>query len=390
MTVWVIEARDPLIFRDGRPFDAVPGTRAVSLPFPFPSTTAGAVRTRAGQDGEGRFQKDAISWVKQIAVNGPLLVELDRNTGDIARWLVHSPSDALPLESDSPEGDRAMLKRLVPLEVPSDTYTDLPEGLSLVGMPRPDFRKPSKKAPRYWYWEPFEEWLVNPEDQNVDLEGIGHDGPVREARVHVGIDAETGAADVERGALFQTRGLEFTRSRGGSNPGDAHRLALAVATETLNLRDGLGFLGGERRLAVWRKSNASLPACPDRLRSHISRNRHCRVVLLTDAHFEMGWRPTWLLNQIEGVIPKLKAIAIGRPHVVSGWDMAERGPKPARRLAPAGTVLFLELNGNDDAIDRWVDKIWLLPVSDGEQDRLDGFGLAALGAWDGTLRRMEV
>ena len=390
MTVWVIEARDPLIFRDGRPFDAVPGTRAVSLPFPFPSTTAGALRTRAGQDGEGRFQKDSISWVKQIAVHGPLLVELDKNTGDIACWLVHAPSDALPLESDSPEGDRAMLKRLVPLEVPSDTYTDLPEGLSLVGMPRPDFRKPSKKAPRYWYWEPFEEWLVNPEDQNVDLEGIGHDGPVREARVHVGIDAETGAADVERGALFQTRGLEFTRSKGGANPGDAHRLALAVATETLNLRDGLGFLGGERRLAVWRKSNASLPACPDRLRSHISRNRHCRVVLLTDAHFEMGWRPTWLLNQIEGVTPKLKAIAIGRPHVVSGWDMAERGPKPARRLAPAGTVLFLELNGNDDAIDRWVDKIWLSPVSDGEQDRLDGFGLAALGAWDGTLRRMEV
>ena len=163
-----------------------------------------------------------------------------------------------------------------------------------------------------------------------------------------------------------------------------------MATETLNLRDGLGFLGGVRRLAVWRKSNASLPACPDRLRSHISRNRHCRVVLLTDAHFEMVWRQTWLLNQIEGVTPKLKAIAIGRPHVVSGWDMAERGPKPARRLAPAGTVLFLELNGNYDAIDRLVDKIWLSTVSDGEQDRLDGFGLATLGAWDGTLRRMEV
>ncbi|MEA4883825.1 MAG: type III-B CRISPR module-associated protein Cmr3 [Clostridia bacterium] len=390
MTVWVIEARDPLIFRDGRPFDAVPGTRAVSLPFPFPSTTAGALRTRAGQDGEGRFQKDAISWVKQIAVHGPLLVELDKNTGDIARWLVHSPSDALLLEPEPPDGARAALKRLVPLEAPPDVHTDLPEGLSLVGMPKPDFRKPIKKAPRYWYWEAFEEWLVNPEDQSVDLEGIGHDGPTREARVHVGIDPETGAADVEKGALFQTRGLEFTRPRGGSNPGDAHRLALAVATETLNLPDGLGFLGGERRLAVWRKSDSSLPACPDRLKSHIRRNRHCRVVLLTDAHFETGWRPTWLLNQIDGVTPGLKAIAIGRPHVVSGWDMAERGPKPARRLAPAGTVLFLELSGDDDAIDRWVDRIWLSPVSDGEQDRLDGFGLAALGVWYGTLQRMEV
>jgi hypothetical protein len=28
-------------------------------------------------------------------------------------------------------------------------------------------------------------------------------------------------------------------------------------------------------------------------------------------------------------------------------------------------------------------------VSDDEQDRRDGFGLAALGAWDGTSLKME-
>ncbi|HZQ09120.1 MAG TPA: type III-B CRISPR module-associated Cmr3 family protein, partial [Anaerolineae bacterium] len=58
MSVWLIEPRDPLIFRDGRPFNPTPGARAISLPFPYPSTLAGAVRTRVGQNENGVFDKD--------------------------------------------------------------------------------------------------------------------------------------------------------------------------------------------------------------------------------------------------------------------------------------------------------------------------------------------
>lgn len=393
MTVWVIEPRDPLIFRDGRSFDAVPGTRAISLSFPFPSTTAGAIRTREGQDSEGRFQRKEIPRVNKIAVCGPLLVEIDDKTGDIERWLVHAPRDALLMERDVPEGTKAILKKLVPLQTASDVHTDLPKGLSIAGMARPDLSKPSKKAPRFWYWETFEKWLTQPEEQEVVLKGMGHSGPVRETRFHVGIDPETRAADKNRGSLFQTRGLEFAVSSEEPGLSKARRLGLAVATvatEAPGLRDGLGFLGGERRLVTWRKSEMSLPVCPDLLRSRIVRDRHCRVVLLTPAHFELGWKPTWLLASAEGVTPKLRAMAIGRPQVVSGWDLDKGGAKPARRLAAAGTVLFLELAGNDDAIGRWVNKIWMSPISDGKQDRLDGFGLAALGTWDGSFRRMEV
>ena len=50
MTTWIIEPHDPLIFRDGRPFGPNPGARAKTLSFPFPSTTTGGVRTRAGLD----------------------------------------------------------------------------------------------------------------------------------------------------------------------------------------------------------------------------------------------------------------------------------------------------------------------------------------------------
>jgi CRISPR-associated protein Cmr3 len=390
MTVWIIEPRDPLIFRDGRPFDAVPGVRAVSLSFPFPSTVAGAVRAREGQDTQGRFQKDSIARVKGIPVRGPFLIELNNQANDEGRWLVHAPSDALLFDLKSSKSKRAVAKNLVPLEVQNNTSTNLPQGLLLVGMPQPDFSKPSKNAPRYWYWEAFQRWLLEPKDQVFDLQDLGHNGPVQESRFHVGINPETRTADVERGALFQTRGLEFTRFRDESDFGTASRLALAIETDAPNLKNGPGFLGGERRLVVWRRSNMSLPACPTQLKRRISKSRHCRIVLLTPAHFELGWKPTWILSEIHGVTAKLKAIAVGRPHIASGWDLHMKRPKPARRLALAGTVLFLELNGNDDAIERWVDRIWMSPISDAEHDRLDGSGVAVIGVWDGKARRMEV
>ena len=85
MSIWIIEPRDPLIVRDGRPFGPNPGARAKSLPFPFPSTTTGGIRTKAGLEN-GVFDKNKIAEVRNIAVRGPVLVELDK-MGQIANWL---------------------------------------------------------------------------------------------------------------------------------------------------------------------------------------------------------------------------------------------------------------------------------------------------------------
>ena len=56
----------------------------------------------------------------------------------------------------------------------------------------------------------------------------------------------------------------------------------------------------------------------------------------------------------------------------------------------AGTVMFVSLAGDRAAIERWVDATWMQCISDEEQDRRDGFGLAVLGVWDGKVRKMEV
>jgi len=87
---------------------------------------------------------------------------------------------------------------------------------------------------------------------------------------------------------------------------------------------------------------------------------------------------------------------VARAQAISGWDMAHRNPngrygrpKPTRHLAPAGSVYFVRFEEDAD-IGAWLDATWMQPVSDTEQDRRDGFGLAAIGAWPQTLSAQEV
>lgn len=392
---WIIEPHDPLIVRDGRPFGPDPSARAVSLSFPFPSTTTGGVRTRAGLKADGTFDVSQIARVKLIKVRGPLLVQLAQSEDKIERWLVPAPADALLLELE--KKDHALCKRLVPLKLyegAETVSTNDGTSLMLVGPVQSDLRKPSKEAPPYWYWDTFQRWLIDPSDYEQSLATLGHSGPPREHRLHVSINPDTLTA--KEGALFETSGLEFTSTSPGrdyeTRLSGARRLALAVAVdkkETSSIRTGLAFLGGERRMVSWRRSSSDLPECPPKLLTAIIKQKACRVLLLTPACFEQGYRPRWLVEPRDGVQPSLQAIAIQRPQVVSGWDLEHGGPKPTRRLAPAGTVLFLSLVGDDKAIESWVEGIWMQCVSDDEQDQKDGFGLAVLGSWTGKPEVMQ-
>jgi CRISPR-associated protein Cmr3 len=388
MSTWIIEPRDPLIARDGRPFGPNPGVRATSNTFPFPSTTTGGVRTRTGSDANGHFDVNRIAEVKKVFVRGPLLVQLNVENV-IDQWLAPAPGDALLLATT--EDGVAMCKQLVPLHMPKDSMTDLSVEQNLVGMPNPVPDKPLQRPPRYWYWSQFADWLSQPESSLVNLKDLGTPGPVQERRTHVRILNTAQTAD--EGALFQTQGLEFAyadRDSAGYGLQTVQRFALAVATDA-NLHGGLGALGGERRTVTWRQSNVSLPEAPDGLFGQISEQGACRLVLLTPACFTNGYQPSFLLQPQHGVTPHLQGLALPRYQVVSGWDFEIGKPKPTRRLAPAGTVLFLKLNGDKAAIKQWAKQFWLQTcVSDKEQDRLDGFGLAALGVWSGEPATMEV
>lgn len=384
MELWIIEPRDPLIARDGRPFGPYPGARARPLNFPFPSTIAGGLRTRAGQDETGRFEAKNIPAIKQIGIRGPLLVEVDDQ--EQLRWLVPAPADALLLGR---EGEKGIYRhRLVPLEI-GDACCNLPAELSWpVGLAIPSPNKPHKAAPRFWHWCKFADWLSAPPSQPEQIEAaeLGHNGPGKEWRMHVAIDPNsfTGA----EGALFATGGLEFWHRPASEkwHLSEVKRLALAAQVRNLNgltIDERLAPLGGERRTMRWWKSGEKLPEL-DGLPEQIAEAGHCRLILLTPARFGKGWLPTWLLQQHFGVTPKLKAAVVGKPQTVSGWDFEKGSPKPTQRLVPAGSVYFMSLGTDKAAIQQWVKEMWLANVSDNEEDRRAGFGLAALGVWSGT------
>lgn len=428
LNVWVIEPHEPLIFRDGRPFNLKPGIIAQSLPFPFPSTTTGGVRTQAGLDEQGIFaytsdtQLDAL---KKLKVRGPLLVQIahhdeddEQKKEDALEWFVPAPADALLLKpgDDAPKSDddassktKALLKRLVPIKKTMDELTDLASvhedkgrpPLHLVGMQPYISGKPVEKPPRYWKWCVFQEWLLNPEEKEIkSWSDLGIAGLAQEERTHVGMDRENHKG--KDGALFATRGMEFVAFNDDEGLQEAHPLGLAMILENdaqPTPRENFATFGGERRIVRWHNYTSSTLTCPPELIAKIvvgeDKVWSCRMILLTPAYFKEGFYPTEIQKEQDGIKPIIKAIAIQRPEVISGWDLVKRAPKKTRRLASAGTVFFLELQGEQEAIRNWVRKYWLECISDKDdndepQDCNDGFGLAVIGTWDGQLHEMKI
>lgn len=416
MTFWIIEPRDPLIVRDGRPFGPNPGARATTMPFPFPSTLVGALRHKAGLDPNGQFNKNQITTVLTQGMHGPLLVELDDN--GIIKWLLSAPADALLLEAKNTNDSVATDEDKPPIvqrfwmqpHEKATATTNMPDNLLPIGPVNPHAEKLSTAAPHFWNGNKLYQWLLSPEDdpQAVAVDEIGIRGLEINTRMHVSIQADQQTA-IE-GALFQTSGLEFTWrnwQEAKQHRFETKRLALAMWFDgpTPNFTDNFAPLGGERRLMRWDTSQSDQPPFSDGERDaifdEIKKHERCRVVLLTPAHFTDGYRPPlkWIRA---GVTATLKAAAVPRMQTISGWDLRERKgddgriirgePKPTRRLAPAGSVYFVDFAGlSSTDIHKWLGETWMSNVSDDAQDtnravdprqhRLDGFGLAVVGVW---------
>ena len=208
--------------------------------------------------------------------------------------------------------------------------------------------------------------------------------------MHVSIQPDQQTA--LEGALFQTSGLEFTwcdAKKLKQHKFVTKRLALAAWFDgaTPNFNDNFAPLGGERRLMRWDSLQPDKPPFTDdqckAIFDEIKKDRRCRVLLLTPAHFNDGYRPP-LAWKRGGVTATLKAAAVPHMQTISGWDLAKnngRGePKPTRRLALAGSVYFVDFPEGAD-IQAWLNDTWMHNVSDDAQSCLDGFGLAVVGVW---------
>lgn len=382
-TMLEITCRDPIVARDGRPFGAGQGNRMRSLDWPLPSVLAGSLRTALGKSAKRDFSVETAKDLLQVEAAGPL-PQADGQT------YFPAPDDCVVHPEQGP------LRAL-----PQAAYRggcDWPErGLLPVQVQTPDDFKP-EVAPAWWPEERYGAWLAG---ENVELDDRFLSAPEIESRMHVRIDPNAGAA--EESQLFTTSALALTylprygysSSRLRSSRFAGISLAARVragdwAGHAAVKLDALHTLGGERRLAHW-KTAAETNAwnCSERVRGALATASRVRMVLATPAIFRDGWKPGWLNDELVGAPPdakvtlRLVGVSIRRWQAVSGWSLAElpgqpRGPKPVKRMVPAGGVYFF------DVVDRKASDLaerWLEPVSDEKQDRRDGFGLATWGIW---------
>ncbi len=372
----IIDARDPIVARDGRPFGgAVPGGRMKGVDWLYPSVLTGSVRTLCGKLAGGSFDDGVVSALKRIEVAGPLPL------GPRGLFLP-APKDILKRE-----GDTQQCFALRPATA-SKGWSDLPGDLEPATLPdtaEGDF-KPSPLPP-FWSSAKMAEWLANPVGTGFEAPAVNGSGeylaaPERDERFHVSLDPATGVA--AEGQLFKT--VAFSLKEGTTLSARLRFDSNSQFAKHLTALKAIHSLGGERRLAEFRVTSSHVWNCPSTASAALDNAKLVRMVLASPAVFAHGWRPAWLDEKFEGsppgssVVLKLVSACVERWKPISGWSL-ERGsvgPKRIRRLVPAGSVYFFDvLAGKAGALA----ERWLEPVSDVEQDRRDGFGMAVWGVW---------
>jgi CRISPR-associated protein Cmr3 len=287
---------------------------------------------------------------------------------------------------------------------------DLPTGLIPALLPNStgDDFKPVK-APAFWSIARMTEWLTDETALKLATEPFEKwsNGYIetlpQEERTHVKITPEAGAAS--NSELFSTCALDFSRTVDDG----VVRMALRVEPASMfdaavGQLDALHPCGGERRLVSWKGRSKTDWYMPGSLNTSFEKadregHRRVRLILGTPGLFEddgderQGWKPGWLrltaAGSLEGSPPgasltlRLVSAVVDRWRPISGWSL-ERGtvgPKPVRRMVPAGATYFFEAIG-EGPLAQITNNLWLRSVCDKEQDRLDGFGLALWGLWN--------
>ena len=402
-----LEPLDVLFLRGNKLFGD-PGSFGESLIPPWPSVAAGALRSAMlAQDGVdlagfagGRVAHPTLGTVSKP---GPFAVtefQLGRRYGNGGVEALYAPPADLVI-CEKTGGGRSV-KTLVPARLPSGQGR-ISSSAPLSLLPVMAETERTKPAGGYWLteqgWRKYLKGL--PLDVGADLVSSRELWAI-DPRVGVGLDAASGrAAD---GRLFTVQAVAFVKrehlSRNGFDVG-----FLVGVTGTEPLQSGLARLGGDGRAAAMHP--VSLKTFEPDFGAMLKAKR-CRLVLTTPGIFgtldardgagamRSGWLPTGItqtsqgefLFDLHGVKGKLVCAAVPRFEVVSGWDLALWQPKPAQRVAPTGSVYWLqELEATPDALRRLIEQgLWPattpeLPeaAADWQARRAEGFNRCTLG-----------
>jgi CRISPR-associated protein Cmr3 len=406
----VLSPRDGLTLKDARGFSVAGGVTAGGLPWPGPATTAGAVRGVVGRlrglsETYEDDDDDKKAWMKllgEVTVCGPVIVSRPLD-GEAWVPLWPRPEDAVRLPHPRAGRRREPDAELHWLEPrPRGTARWRARGLwsgdgeesaaiEDLWLPWPDQRKKPLTPRLLWSHEEFVDWLWEPRQRDEQPSPQ----PVERVDIHVRINEETLAAADEY--LFAHSTYEsLIRLRPERDR--VHELGIALRIfgvgAEIDLTEPVWRLGGEARFATASRLAPEVLVPPEHLTRRWKDTQFLRLILATPARFDAGWRPDWLEPaasgggfRFEGTLPGLgrpvvlRAAIMDRAAWISGWDLANRRPKPSSAYVPAGAVYFFESLVEPFTADD-VAKLWLstLQRPDDAAAR-DGFGLALPGAW---------
>lgn len=388
-----IEPLDVLVLRGNKLFGD-PGSFGESLVPPWPSVAAGAIRSallaHKGVDvqafANGQVSDPKLGTPQQPGPFRLMNFRLARRSSGSSDGQVEPlfapPADLVIRRED---GDALDYVRLQPTELRNGIRSSAVTKLHAV-LPE---RERSKPVSGYWLThEGWQAYLLchdlNAKNQLVrtsDLWGL-------DTRVGVGLDATKRSA--AEGKLFTVQAVAMRqRHHGNGHDYDVGFLAEvegATIPHELILR-----FGGDGRAA--RASLVSRVPSELDLINQIIHTRRCRLILTSPGIFTAGWLPNGAQDdkrrqdgaipfELHGVKGWLVCAAVPRAEVVSGWDLAKWQPKPAQRVAPTGSVYWLDQieATAEQLLDLAAEGLWTHPPDDPAR-RAEGFNRFTWGLW---------
>lgn len=380
-----IEPLDVLYLRGNKLFGA-PGSYGELVLPPWPSVAAGALRSAllVHKDIDvSRFARREVADPELGTPDQPgtfklTALHLARREAERIELLFQPPADVVI----GKRNDGVTVQQLSPHTLHDGILcSQVTTSLAVLaeterGKPESGFWLTANGWERYLCGE-----TIDPNRHLVRSEELWH----QEMRVGIGLEASRGRA--AEGALFSMETVSLRKAEHRKSDERQFDVGFLVETvgaqfpESVTLR-----FGGDSRGAVSQQVKADIPQPDYNAIAHAGR---CRLILATPGVFTRGWQPTGTVGEgvdlrfeLHGVKGRLMCAAVPRAEVISGFDIAKGMPKPAQRVAPTGSVYWLDdLETTADALHNLVARgLWSDPVEN-ESRHAEGFNRVAIGAW---------
>jgi CRISPR-associated protein Cmr3 len=333
MTEWYFaQANDVLMFRSSKPFGAGSSFVAEGEFPPHPQIMQGIVRTHVIEQSGLSFDDYGRDAGDLEAVIGP---SGSHDLGDLwlegpfiaRRCTTGAPEPLFPVPTDVVYEMQALargeIKRTYHTLIPDQDVSFVSDGPFQNWVPLRAMTDVQVKAAMGWVTlGQLKAYL-----QGDSVTEVIEDRHIFEDEERVGLALDRQRRRHKEHMLYTAR---FTRPQ--------QNVGLLFGTNEGVFRDKEGpiAMGGEARMGFYQRVDE-----PD-LPSMETLQGRVKIVLITPAWFSAGWAPESGLDGFLGPESRLVSMAIDRPRVISGWDLASNRPKPLYRYVPAGSVYYFE------------------------------------------------